>query len=89
MTPRRDVVVKGMIRGAARRDDHIVGAPGTFIAPGVVMNFFVGGPLFVIFFLALVIAISLAAEADRALIPGRPSPVMTAPGRASVGGWLY
>jgi hypothetical protein len=37
----------------------IVGAPGTFIAPGGVMNFFVGGPLFVIFFLALGIAISL------------------------------
>ena len=37
----------------------IVGAPGTFIAPGGVMNFYVGGPLFVLFFLALGLALSM------------------------------
>ncbi len=36
----------------------IVGVPGSFLAPGGAMNFYVGGPLFVVFFLALGIALS-------------------------------
>jgi hypothetical protein len=34
----------------------IVGGPGLFISPGGPMNFYLGGPLFIIFFLALGIA---------------------------------
>ena len=37
----------------------IIGPPGSFISPGGSMNFYVGGPLFVVFFLALGIALSL------------------------------
>lgn len=37
----------------------IIGPPGSFISPGGPMNFYVGGPLFVLFFLALGIALSL------------------------------
>lgn len=37
----------------------IIGPPGSFISPGGPMNFYVGGPLFVVFFLALGIALSL------------------------------
>lgn len=36
----------------------IVGKTGSFVSPGGVMNFYVGGPLFVVFFLALGIALS-------------------------------
>ncbi len=36
----------------------IIGPPGSFISPGGAMNFYVGGPLFVVFFLALGIALS-------------------------------
>lgn len=37
----------------------IIGPPGSFISPGGSMNFYVGGPLFVVFFLALGVALSL------------------------------
>ena len=37
----------------------ILGPPGSFISPGGPMNFYVGGPLFVVFFLALGIALSM------------------------------
>jgi hypothetical protein len=37
----------------------IIGPPGSFISPGGSMNLYVGGPLFVVFFLALGIALSL------------------------------
>lgn len=40
----------------------IIGPPGSFISPGGPMNFYVGGPLFVVFFLALGIALSLEEE---------------------------
>jgi hypothetical protein len=43
----------------------IVGAPGTFISPGGAMNFYVGGPLFVVFFLALGIALSTRPLPDQ------------------------
>jgi hypothetical protein len=36
----------------------IVGGPGSFVAPGGPMNFFLGGPLFILFFLALGFAVS-------------------------------
>jgi hypothetical protein len=35
----------------------IVGGPGSFISPGGPMNFFLGGPLFILFFLALGLAV--------------------------------
>ena len=41
----------------------IIGPPGSFISPGGSMNFYVGGPLFVVFFLALGIALSLEQPA--------------------------
>ncbi len=37
----------------------IIGPPGSFISPGGAMNFYVGGPLFVVFFAALGVALSL------------------------------
>jgi hypothetical protein len=37
----------------------IIGPPGSFISPGGSMNFYVGGPLFVVFFLALGVALSM------------------------------
>jgi hypothetical protein len=42
----------------------IIGPPGSFISPGGSMNFYVGGPLFVAFFLALGVALSLPVPAD-------------------------
>jgi len=36
----------------------IIGPPGSFISPGGPMNFYLGGPLFIAFFLALGIALS-------------------------------
>jgi hypothetical protein len=40
----------------------IIGPPGSFISPGGSMNLYVGGPLFVVFFLALGIALSLEQQ---------------------------
>jgi len=37
----------------------IIGPPASFISPGGAMNFYLGGPLFIIFFLALGVALSL------------------------------
>ena len=37
----------------------IIGPPGSFVSPGGPMNFYLGGPLFILFFLALGIALSL------------------------------
>jgi hypothetical protein len=37
----------------------IIGPPASFISPGGPMNFYLGGPLFILFFLALGIALSL------------------------------
>ena len=50
----------------------VVGAPATFFAPGGVMNFYVGGPLFVLFFLALGIAVSKRPSHDKAEHEGGP-----------------
>ena len=44
----------------------IIGPPGSFISPGGAMNFYVGGPLFVVFFLALGIALSLEQQPGEA-----------------------
>ncbi|MDT5019363.1 MAG: hypothetical protein QOD39_5523 [Mycobacterium sp.] len=45
----------------------IIGPPGSFISPGGPMNFYLGGPLFIIFFLALGVALSLDLQpADQA-----------------------
>jgi hypothetical protein len=41
----------------------IIGPPGSFISPGGAMNFYVGGPLFVVFFAALGVALSLQRPA--------------------------
>jgi hypothetical protein len=44
----------------------IIGPPGSFISPGGPMNFYLGGPLFILFFLALGVALSLEQPpADR------------------------
>lgn len=40
----------------------IIGPPGSFISPGGPMNLYLGGPLFILFFLALGVALSLPAE---------------------------
>lgn len=41
----------------------IIGPPGSFISPGGPMNLYLGGPLFVVFFLALGVALSLPEDA--------------------------
>lgn len=41
----------------------IIGPPASFISPGGPMNFYLGGPLFIIFFLALGVALSLDTAA--------------------------
>jgi hypothetical protein len=43
----------------------IIGPPGSFISPGGAMNFYVGGPLFIVFFLALGVALSLELAEDQ------------------------
>jgi hypothetical protein len=40
----------------------IIGPPGSFISPGGSMNFYLGGPLFILFFLALGVALSLDTQ---------------------------
>ncbi|ODQ91215.1 hypothetical protein [Mycolicibacterium flavescens] len=40
----------------------IIGPPGSFISPGGPMNIYLGGPLFVAFFLALGVALSLPED---------------------------
>jgi hypothetical protein len=42
----------------------LIGPPASFISPGGAMNFYLGRPLFIIFFLALGIALSLEQPAD-------------------------
>jgi hypothetical protein len=42
----------------------IIGPPASFISPGGAMNFYLGGPLFIIFFLALGVALSLEQTED-------------------------
>jgi hypothetical protein len=43
----------------------IIGPPASFISPGGAMNFYLGGPLFIIFFLALGVALSVEQPADQ------------------------
>jgi hypothetical protein len=43
----------------------IIGPPASFISPGGAMNFYLGGPLFIIFFLALGVALSLEPAEDQ------------------------
>jgi hypothetical protein len=43
----------------------IIGPPGSFISPGGAMNFYLGGPLFILFFLALGVALSLDPPVTR------------------------
>jgi hypothetical protein len=40
----------------------IIGPPGSFISPGGPMNFYLGGPLFIVFFLALGVALTLDSD---------------------------
>jgi hypothetical protein len=40
----------------------IIGPPGSFISPGGPMNFYLGGPLFIVFFLALGVALTLTPD---------------------------
>ncbi|WP_156442318.1 hypothetical protein [Mycobacterium sp. IS-1556] len=42
----------------------IIGPPGSFISPGGPMNLYLGGPLFILFFLALGVALFLPAETE-------------------------
>jgi hypothetical protein len=45
----------------------VIGPPASFISPGGAMNFYLGGPLFIVFFLALGVALSLGESvAERA-----------------------
>ena len=49
----------------------IIGPPGSFISPGGSMNFYLGGPLFIVFFLALGVALSL----DQSAVVAQPEAV--------------
>jgi hypothetical protein len=52
----------------------IVGPPASFISPGGAMNFYLGGPLFIVFFLALGVALSLDEPvAERASLAEEPA----------------
>jgi hypothetical protein len=51
----------------------IIGPPASFISPGGPMNFYLGGPLFIAFFLALGVALSLAESEPEE--PAEPAPV--------------
>jgi hypothetical protein len=42
----------------------IIGPPGSFVSPGGPMNLYLGGPLFIVFFLALAVALSLEEQAS-------------------------
>jgi hypothetical protein len=46
----------------------IIGPAASFISPGGAMNFYLGGPLFIIFFLALGVALSLELPAARPVV---------------------
>src|SRR5260370_32424277 len=41
----------------------IIGPPASFISPGGAMNFYLGGPLFILFVLALGVALSVGPQA--------------------------
>jgi len=43
----------------------IIGPPGSFISPGGHMNTYLGAPLFILFFLALGVALSLEQQRDK------------------------
>ncbi|UUO03499.1 hypothetical protein M4D79_11125 [Mycolicibacterium novocastrense] len=47
----------------------IIGPPGSFISPGGPMNMYLGGPLFILFFLALGVALSLPDESETPALP--------------------
>jgi hypothetical protein len=54
---------RSSLRGRATdRAITIIGPPGSFISPGGPMNFYLCGPLFSLFFLALRIALSLEEQ---------------------------
>ncbi len=54
----------------------IIGPPGSFISPGGHMNLYLGGPLFILFFLALGVALSLDRQpADPPDVVDEPDPV--------------
>jgi hypothetical protein len=55
----------------------IIGPAGSFISPGGSMNTYLGGPLFILFFLALGVALSLEQQRD-----DRPAPEENKPDRA-------
>ncbi len=59
----------------------IIGPPASFISPGGAMNFYLGGPLFIVFFLALGVALSL--EVSDAVDDPVDAPVDDEPGSAS------
>jgi hypothetical protein len=47
----------------------IIGPPASFISAGGAMNFYLGGPLFVVFFLAVGVALSMEQPAGDQLLP--------------------
>jgi hypothetical protein len=51
----------------------IIGPPDSFISPGGAMNFYLGGPLFIIFFLALGVALSLEQPAEAQAAQDQPA----------------
>ncbi|OBF96306.1 Uncharacterised protein [Mycolicibacterium flavescens] len=50
----------------------IIGPPGSFISPGGPMNTYLGGPLFILFFLALGVALSLPDGSETPALPAGP-----------------
>lgn len=51
----------------------IIGPPGSFISPGGPMNLYLGGPLFILFFLAVGVALSSEQRlADRSTVVDEP-----------------
>jgi hypothetical protein len=64
----------------------IIGPPASFISPAGAMNFYLGGPLFIIFFLALGVALSLEqTDQDEPAFVDEPADRISDTGRTGTG----
>lgn len=59
----------------------IIGPPGSFISPGGPMNHWLGGPLFIVFFLVLGVSLALPEDWSPRLARTAPAPTREEPAR--------
>lgn len=62
----------------------IIGPSGSFISPGGAMNLYLGGPLFILFFLALGVALSLPDASETPALPAGAHTVADESGNTDV-----